>query len=358
MNNGAIDLFAGAGGLSLGLKMSDWDIKAALEIDTNAINTHRFNMPEVRHICDDIRDVDFDALRGLGLIAGGPPCQPFSVSGKRLGTDDIRDMVPQFVRAIREARPTSFLMENVAGLTSAKFKPYLEAQVNELRALGYSVQWQVLNAAEYGVPQNRLRLFVVGMPEGVKFRFPAPSHGLLSKKKTPLVSVRQALEGVPNDLPNLAKVVYAKSPILRKSPFAGMLLNGQGRPLNLDGQSHTIPASAGGNRTHVVDLFGELTSYHRSLLDGGAPRTGEVPRCRRLTVRESARLQAFPDWFEFKGERSRQYSQIGNAVPPLLAMAVGAAIYQALCTHRGKKLDTRMSAVNLESALKKTTSLF
>jgi DNA (cytosine-5)-methyltransferase 1 len=336
MNNKAIDLFAGAGGLSLGLKMAGWDVQSALEIDGDAINTHRANMPEVRHICDDVRDVDFAELAGLGLVAGGPPCQPFSVSGKQLGMNDLRDMVPEFVRAVKEAKPTAFLMENVAGLTTAKFLPYLESKVEELRELGYEVQWKVLNAADYGVPQNRLRLFIIGVPKEVKFTFPTPTHGPESAMGTARLTVREAIQDAPHDTPNKAKVVFAKSPIFRKSPYAGMLLNGQGRPLNLDGQSHTIPASAGGNRTHIVDTNGELLAYHQHLANGGAPRSGEVPGCRRLTVRESARIQTFPDWFEFTGQRSRQYSQVGNAVPPMLAKAVGKALLESISKPRAK----------------------
>lgn len=325
----AIDLFAGAGGLSLGLKMAGWRVEAALEIKSDALKTHARNMPEVRHINRDVREVDFSEFAGIDLVAGGPPCQPFSVSGKQLGTKDERDMVPQFVRAVREARPKAFMMENVHGLTTAKFRPYLDEKIAELAALGYSVFWRVLDASEYGVPQNRMRLFVVGVEKGKAFDFPSPTHGeklgLLAK-----ATVREALLDAPQDEPNKAKVVYCKKPIIRKSPFAGMLLNGQGRPLNLDGQSHTIPASAGGNRTHVVDESGTLSEYHRELLAGGATRKGEAAGCRRLTVRESARLQTFPDDFEFIGGRSGRYSQIGNAVPPLLAKAVGSAILSAL----------------------------
>lgn len=338
MSNKAIDLFAGAGGLSLGLKMAGWDVQVALEIDADAVNTHRTNMPEVRHLCDDIRDVDFAEFEGLGLIAGGPPCQPFSVSGKQLGMHDVRDMVPHFVRAVKEAKPKAFLLENVHGLTTTKFQPYLLEKVGELERLGYDVHWKVLNAADYGVPQNRLRLFVIGVPRGTPFVFPEPTHGPQSGSDAPHVSVRTALASVPEDTPNNARVVYAKNPILRKSPYAGMLLNGKGRPLNMDGPSHTIPASAGGNRTHILDPIGTLKDYHRCLVEGGAPRTGEAFGCRRLTIRESARLQTFPDWFQFTGHRSRQYCQIGNAVPPLLAMAVGAALGYAL-SEAAQQLD-------------------
>lgn len=324
MNTSVVDLFAGAGGLSLGLRMAGWRIRCAVEQSEDFIATHRRNMPDAEHLCVDVREVDFGMFTPLGLLVGGPPCQPFSVSGKQLGSDDERDMVPEFVRAVKQARPTFFLLENVAGLTTPRFLPYLRQQVARLEALGYDTFMKVLDAADYGVPQKRLRLFIVGTPKGCKFAFPRPTHG--PNGKLPYVSVRECLEDCPTDTPNLAKVVYAKNPVLRRSPYAGMLLNGKGRPLNLRAPSKTIPATAGGNRTHILDRTGVLRKYHAHLMAGGSPRTGEVAGCRRLTLRESARIQTFPDDFEFVGRKSRQFCQVGNAVPPLLAKAVGQAL--------------------------------
>ena len=331
MMNRCIDLFAGAGGLSIGLKMAGWDVRIAVEYDATAIETHRINMPEVLHLCDDIRDINFCEYEGsIEMVAGGPPCQPFSVSGKQLGKLDIRDMVPEFIRVVREVRPHVFLMENVDGLTSPRFLPYLEERIVELSSLGYEVHWQVLNAADYGIPQNRRRLFVIGVPKGVKFVFPKPTHGPNGKNKYRTVS--EALMGCPVDEVNRAKIVFAKNPILRRSPYAGMLLNGKGRPLNMDGPSHTIPATAGGNRTHILDPNGILRQYHEHLQNGGASRTGEVEGCSRLTVRQSARLQTFPDWFQFMGRKNHQYGQIGNAVPPEFAAVVARALRDSLAS--------------------------
>ena len=326
-NTRTVELFAGAGGLSLGLNMAGWDVAVAIELSPGFMNTHRANLPDSEHLCADVRAIDFRQFCPVGLIAGGPPCQPFSVSGKQLGNADERDMVPEFVRAVDEARPEFFLMENVAGLTSPRFLPYLTDKIRSLESLGYDVFWQVLDAADYGVPQRRLRLFVVGVPRGCKFAFPEPTHGPQGEK--PFVTVRQCLKDCPPDEPNLAKVVYAKNPILRRSPYAGMLLNGKGRPLNLNAPSKTIPATAGGNRTHVLDPSGILRKYHAHLVEGGRSRRGTVEGCRRLTLRESARLQTFPDWFTFTGRKSHQYCQVGNAVPPLLAAAVGKAVLRA-----------------------------
>jgi DNA (cytosine-5)-methyltransferase 1 len=327
----AIDIFSGAGGLSLGLKDAGWNVQAAIEFDRTAIQTHEENFGGVRHISDDVRNLRFDQFRDIDLVAGGPPCQPFSVSGKRLGTFDVRDMVPEFVRAVKEARPKAFLMENVAGLKAAKFNSYLETRISELYCLGYSVFSRVLTASDYGVAQNRKRLFLVGIRGDAQqnmFAFPEPTHGPSGRE--PYRTVRETLADVPQDTPNNAKVVFCKNPVLRSSPFAGMMFNGKGRPLNYDGLAHTIPASAGGNRTHILDPLGATVAYHAELIAGKKPRVGQLEGVRRLTVRESARLQSFPDDFKFTGRQSSRYSQVGNAVPPKLAFAVADQIRRAL----------------------------
>lgn len=326
----AIDLFAGAGGLSLGLQAAGWQVAGAVEFDDAAMETHTANFPHVEHLSCDVRSVDFRRYGGLDLIAGGPPCQPFSVSGKRLGSDDTRDMVPEFVRAVRQANPRAFMMENVAGLAGSKFNEYLLEHLASLYNLGYTVFSRVLSAADFGVAQNRRRLFLVGIrgdQKGEAFSFPTPTHG---EGLIPFVTVREALRDAPEDIPNKAKIVFCKNPVLRKSPFAGMMFNGKGRPLNDVGLSHTVPASAGGNRTHIVDTAGVVKEYHTHLLAGKPPRSGELKGVRRLTVRESARLQSFPDSFDFSGRQSARYSQVGNAVPPNLARAVVRQIDKSL----------------------------
>lgn len=322
----AIDLFAGCGGLSLGLKLAGWKTVAACEFDAAACATYRANFGA--HLIEgDVRTVDWRGFRGkVNLVAGGPPCQPFSVAGNQRANNDERDMIPEFVRAVREIRPDYFLMENVAGLASSRNSEYLVSKVGELRALGYDVVVKTLDAADYGAPQFRKRVIVLGGLKGAPSH-PEPTHGVAGVKH---VSARSVLKGVPKDTPNRAITTYARRPVLRPSPWAGMLVNGGGRPINLKEPSHTIPASAGGNRTHIIDSSGILLEYHAHLMRGGAPRSGVVPKVRRLTVRESARLQTFPDNFNFLGERSAQYRQVGNAVPPLLAKALGQAVLAAL----------------------------
>lgn len=323
----AVDLFAGAGGLTMGLSMAGWDVVAAVEFDKWAVKTHKVNFPHT-NILHDVRDIDFRVFHGIDLIAGGPPCQPFSVAGKQLASADPRDMVPQFIRAVFEAKPKAFLMENVPGLLTTRNAPYTRQSIKQLEDLGYRVYIKKLDASEYGVPQGRERVFFVGVQPDIKFAFPQPSHGPAGE--LPFVTSRQALNNVPDCESNRAIVTYAKQPVLRPSPWAGMLVNGQGRPINLERPSQTIPATAGGNRTHIVDTKGILLEYHRHLINGGKPRVGRVEGVRRLNLRESARIQSFPDSFEFMGTKSKQYAQVGNAVPPLLARAVGKALFQAL----------------------------
>jgi DNA (cytosine-5)-methyltransferase 1 len=332
----AIDLFCGAGGLSLGLKRAGWDVVASVEYDFYASATHRNNFPECEHFECDIQTMDWRSYNGkIDLVAGGPPCQPFSVSGKQQGQSDTRDMVPEFLRAVAEIGPRAFVMENVKGLTLEKFKPYLLETIGKFEGLGYLVSYMVLNSADYGVPQQRERVFVVGLKDH-RFSFPEKTHGRFLR---PWMTVADAISNAPQDEPNTAKIVYCKNPVLRKSPYAGLLLNGKGRPLNLNAPSLTIPASAGGNRTHLIDRDGVLLRYHAELMRGGSPRVGEVPGCRRLTVRESARIQSFPDDFLFLGPKSKQYSQIGNAVPPLLAEVVTKRIKETLTTIYGGLLQ-------------------
>lgn len=324
----SIDLFAGAGGLTRGLEHAGWRTVAALEINPTACSTYSANFPEVETLSVDVHQVDFSQWNGsVDLVAGGPPCQPFSVAGKQLAHLDPRDCVPAFVRAVNDCEPRAFVMENVAGLAAPRHRYYLSNVVQAFRELGFYVNYEVLDAADYGVPQHRKRLFIIGLRDRT-FAFPQPTHG--PRGTTPYRTSGEALVGTPTDRPNGAKITYARQPILRPQPWDGMLVNGGGRPINLAEPSQTIPASAGGNRTHILDPDGVLVDYHRHLLAGGEPRSGEVLGVRRLTVRESARIQAFPDSHVFLGHQSARYSQVGNAVPPRLAEVIGQALKSQL----------------------------
>lgn len=324
-----LDLFCGAGGLSLGLEAAGLTPVGAVELDTDCCATYSRMFPSVNLIPDSVSNIDFQLFAGrVEVVAGGPPCQPFSTGGKRLGPEDGRDFIPEFVRAVRQVGPVLFVMENVPGLDVGRRRSYLHQLLDGLKDSGYHVSSAVLNAADYGVPQKRRRLFVVGS-RVARFQFPAPTHG--PKGALPYEPARSVLH--PDQLvgaPNPAKVVYAKNPDLRPSPYDGHLFNGGGRPIDLDRPCSTILASAGGNKTHFIDTLGEVPGYHAELMAGHPPRVGTLEGGRRLTVEESAMIQAFPRSARFCGSRSSQYAQVGNAVPPLLAAQLGFALIRHL----------------------------
>jgi DNA (cytosine-5)-methyltransferase 1 len=321
----AVDLFAGAGGLSLGLGAAGFSAIAAVESDRAASATYRACHPGAEVIEADIATVDFERHRGrFALVAGGPPCQPFSVGGKRLAAFDPRDGIPQFLRAVAQIQPTAVLMENVAGLAASTKRAYLESILDGLAQLGYCTTWQVLQAADYGVPQTRERLFVVGSRERL-FVFPPPTHGVGTPQPHPRAgSVIDPHRPVGE--PNPAIVTYARRPSLRPGPYHGHLYNGGGRPIELSQPAPTMLASMGGNKTPWIDTLGIVPEYHSHLLAGGAPRQGQVPGARRITVDEAAGLQGFPTGLTFSGRRSSQYRQVGNAVPPRLGEQIGWAL--------------------------------
>lgn len=324
-----LDLFAGAGGLSLGMEAAGFSTLAAVEFMAEACKTFSGHHPDTEIREGDIADVDFREYRGeVRVVAGGPPCQPFSTGGKRLAHEDPRNGIPQFIRAVSETEPDAFVMENVAGLGAGSKRAYLDQVVAQLEQLGFKVTWKVLNAAHYGVPQKRQRLLVVGMRRQ-DFEFPDPTHGPGTRRR-----LRVAGDVLDCDRPvgelNRAIVTYAKNPDIRPSPYDGHVFNGGGRPIDLAAPAPTMLASMGGNKTPWLDTAGVVPAYHQHLLGGGAPRSGTVEGARRITVEEAARIQTFPTTVEFAGTRSRQYAQVGNAVPVKLAQVVGEALAEQL----------------------------
>lgn len=317
-----LDLFCGAGGLTVGFEAAGFQTVAAVEIAPDACATYRAAHPNIQLIQQDVKEINFSAY-DVDVVIGGPPCQPFSTGGKRMGAKDCRDMLPEFVRVVTEIRPLAFVMENVAGLASPMHAPYLRKIFSPLLNL-YEIEGpHLLNAANYGVPQKRKRILMTGIRkgEGSSFRLPAPGEH---------VPVSQVLGPKMFGTPNASKVVYAKSPDLRPSPYDGQLFNGGGRPLNPAAPAPTILASCGGNKTPFWDTDDHVPGYHKHLLNGGSPRVGTLHGARRLTPEECSAIQTFPSNYPFKGSRSSHYTQIGNAVPPTLARVAGEALMQSL----------------------------
>lgn len=332
-----VSLYSGAGGLDLGFTAAGFKPIWANDIDPCAVET--YNKLFSGHLAHEgpIEEQRLPAPGEADLVIGGPPCQGFSVGG-RMDPDDPRNRhVLTFMRVVRRLRPRAFVMENVKALAvSPRWATVLAALREYALDLGYRTQVLLLNAADFGVPQARERMFLVGRVEGSE---------VLPIRTTPgrPVSVRDALAELPewgapgNDTFCEAVVTPARRPVLRRSPYAGMLFNGSGRPLNLERPAPTLPASMGGNRTPIIDQR-ELTSgappwivsYHAHLRRGGPP-VSKVPRfMRRITVEEAAALQTFPTGMYWSGPTTAKYRQIGNAVPPRLATHVAIALKRAL----------------------------
>jgi len=338
-----VSLFAGAGGMDVGFHAAGVRAIFANELDRDAVASYEANWPGV------MRPGDIEGLLGelaacrdqaVDLVFGGPPCQGFSVAGKMDPNDKRSALIWRFLDAVSAVMPLGFVCENVKALGKlAKWRTVRDRFLNTAHELGYSCDFVVLNASEYGVPQGRERVFFFGS----RF-FPVNANDLLArlstyKEKAP--TVREAIYHLGpagsdrNPATCAAKVTLAAKPVLRKSPYAGMMFNGLGRPLNLDGVSATLPASMGGNKTPIVDellLHGTnapdwVGEYHAHLRAGGSPRelNDAPPHLRRLTLLESAAIQTFPPAHRFEGGKSSVYRQIGNAVPCKLAHAVARA---------------------------------
>jgi len=351
-----VSLYSGAGGLDLGFARAGFTPVFANDIDPFAVQTYN-KLHEVRDpewaeaakrfrghssVCGDVRVAGAVLEEGAAdLVIGGPPCQGFSVAGRMDPNDPRSRHVFDFLGLVAKIKPRAFVMENVAALARNRRWADIIAALKEMAALDYKVELVLLNASHWGVPQARERMFLIGVPhDGPDFQLPAAPT--LSKPPT----VRDALASLPpagevgNDSLCTAIITLAKSPVLRRSPYAGMLFNGQGRAMNLDRPAPTLPATMGGNRTPIVDerhLGGEsapwIEAYHERLfVDGLAalPTLPEDARLRRITVEEAAAIQTFPRDVQWQGRQSARYRQIGNAVPPRLAYHVASAVAATL----------------------------
>lgn len=332
-----VSLFSGAGGLDIGAIMAGAHIVFANDMMKEACMSYQENIGE--HIVQgNINEIleDFPCTDNVDLLIGGPPCQGFSVAGKMDANDVRSQLVWSYLKAISIVKPKAFVMENVKALGALeKWKPIRERLISEMRNLGYSVNFMILNASDYNVPQSRERIFVVGIKgDGKK----VPNwQNMIKEYSHQAPTVREALKvldkaGQGNNTGTCkAKITLAANPILRKSPYAGMLFNGLGRPTRLDGYSATLPASMGGNKTPIIDereLYnGEdawVKGYHEQVSKdiSLAKYQDAPPFLRRMTVQEAAVLQTFPMEYKFQGSQSSIYTQIGNAVPCNMAKAV------------------------------------
>ena len=288
-----IDLFAGCGGLSLGFEAAGYKT-IGYELEENAVNTYNQNLLGECY-CQKL-EVGFEYPKA-DIIIGGPPCQPFSVFGNQKGMEDARDGFPIFIDAVKRVQPKVFLFENVRNLAYSH-RWYFDLIRSDLGKLGYFIEFKCLNAVNYGVPQNRERMIVVGHKSA--FRFPA-----VRQKK---VTVGEAIGDLIDTVQDESKILTPRQDeyiaVYEKKSYC---INP--RDLYPDKPARTLTCR---------NLAGCTSDMQRVRLKDG--------RRRRLVVREAARLQSFPDWFEFSGTEIKQFNQIGNAVPPLLAYQLALQI--------------------------------
>lgn len=287
-----LDLFAGCGGLALGFEAQGFGT-LGFEMDADCCATYRHNL---HGDCVQVKLDPTYVFPKAQLVIGGPPCQPFSVGGYQKGIRDARDGFPTFISAIEQAQPDLWMFENVRGLMYRN-RDYLELILTELEALGYVVEFRLLNAANHGVPQNRERVIVVG--HRGDFHFPLPQNQRVTAGEAIADLISQAI-------PGSKFLTESMSAYVAKYEKASCCITP--RDLHLNRPARTVTCR---------NLAGATGDMQRIVLPDG--------RRRRLTVREGARLQSFPDWFEFQGSETSCFNQIGNAVPPLLAYAIAAS---------------------------------
>ncbi|MEQ9285815.1 MAG: DNA cytosine methyltransferase [Cyclobacteriaceae bacterium] len=286
LNKTVVDLFAGCGGLSLGFEANGFKT-IGYEMDQPATKTYNRNL--IGECFNEKLTIDFEYPKA-DVVIGGPPCQPFSVGGKQLGLKDSRDGFPIFLSAIRQLNPEVLLFENVRGMLY-KNKWYLREVIKELEKLGYHLKYSLLNAVNYEVPQNRERVIVIGSKNKIN----------LPKKVNRKVTAGQALGELPFQFDSESKFfTESMDRYVANYEKASSCINP--RDLYLDRPARTLTCR---------NLAGATGDMHRVRLEDG--------RRRRITVREAARLQSFPDWFEFSGTETHQFNQIGNAVAPNFA---------------------------------------
>ncbi len=383
-----VELFAGAGGLALGASLAGIENLLSIELDSDACHTLRHNSRlifQTAHprVCEgDVHDFD---LKGLGLspdlLIGGPPCQPFSRGGLGTGHRDNRDLFPEYFRTLRTLRPKAFLIENVKGLTSKRFSAYLDYLLLQLRFIStytdtdgswlsryrdlltrrkrsrnddYRIYAHILNAEDYGVPQVRHRLFIVGIRKDVRseWTWPTPTHSAdslmyakyisgdyfarhsLRHRKPPRALKRRLLRLRDGSVPDMLPHVTVRDALL-------------GLPIPLIGKEHPSKKNhvgVPGARTYKGHTGSLLDAPSKTLKAGvnGCPG-GEnmiVTDCgsvRYYTVREAARLQCFPDHYFFYGSRTACMRQIGNAVPVLLGRLLLERLSGALSTNKSRR---------------------
>ena len=334
-----IDLFAGCGGLSLGFEMAGFESILAIDNWKDALTTYAYNRKGARTLCGDLAALDPYKIKqeynisDVDVIIGGPPCQGFSIAGKRIVDDERNSLYKAFVKMVACFKPKAFLLENVPNILSLGDGVIRDAIVRDFEDLGYTISYKVLLAADYGVPQNRRRAIFIGFLNGHVFEFPKPTV------TTPITS-KEAISDLPeNSIKEGGQ--YTSAP---QSEFQKMMRQGSSVVYNHEVTVHNERTKEiiamvpdGGNyknlpielqntrKVHIA--WTRLNSTRPSMtIDTGHFHHFHYEYNRVPTARESARIQSFPDTFVFLGNKTSKLKQIGNAVPPLMAKAIAEQI--------------------------------
>lgn len=363
-----IDLFCGAGGLSLGFEMAGFNVLAGFEIEPAFLETYRYSHPKTACYNTDLKNLDIMHFLNennintseIDVVMGGPPCQGFSTVGRNKIDDPRNDLVKTFANIIGDIKPKMFLMENVAGLISMKNingTLFSDELISLFDKKGYHVKFKILLAADYGVPQLRKRVFFVGIRKdfNYNFQFPKPTHfeknSLSINGQSSYLTVKEAFSDLPVIDYNEFADKYDKRPTNEYQEYC--------RGNNLKLFNHKAPNHSqivikrikkipqGGNHNDLPDNLKLKSGYSNiyGKLEENKPADTITGNCgcasapgrflhpinnRVITVREAGRLQSFPDFVEFRGNTSQQYQQVGNAVPPLLAKSIALEMAKSI----------------------------
>jgi DNA (cytosine-5)-methyltransferase 1 len=359
-----IDLFAGAGGLSLGFEQAGFDIEAAVEIDPIHCATHEFNFPNSKAICASVVDMTGAEIRcraGLGdsdidVVFGGAPCQGFSMMGKRALDDQRNQLVFHYVRLVGELQPKYCVFENVKGLTLGRQAQFLDELIVALGVAGYNVllPYRVLNASDFGVPQDRRRLFLIGarkdqampcypdpiaaktlvwdaigdLPDADQFAELVASDSVSTTWSSKSIYAKQ-MRGLTPDLSNFGYSRHFNPNVLTASLRTEHTALSQQRFLATEnGDTESISRFKKLHPDGFCNTLRAGTDSARGAFTSPRPIHPVLPRV--ITVREAARLHSYPDWFRFHATKWHGFRQIGNSVPPWLGRAVASQIMAAL----------------------------
>lgn len=355
-----IDLFAGVGGLSYGFsKLPQFKILVANEIEKDISIAYKLNHPDVEMLNCDINDLTSEVLKNIlkgqavDIIVGGPPCQSYSTLGKRK-MDDRANLFMQYKRILKILQPKAFVFENVTGMLSMNKGNLFKQIQTEFEELGYDLKYKVLDAVDYGVPQHRERVILVGFKGKNNFAYPTPTHG---EGKSPYVTLKDAIGDLPilksgdcndvyateayNDFLKFVRGSQSQKLIEHKAPKNGehlikimqVLKDGQSKD---DLPEDIRPKSGYGNTYAKLWWDKPSTTITRNFACPSSSRCIHPRDSRAMSIREGARLQSFPDDYKFYGSDGMKRLEIGNAVPPLLSMAIARQMLEAMQKNEAK----------------------